>query len=45
MEGVPRKVGVNMGICEGCTYLDEETGMCASHEGCIRADDRDEEGR
>ena len=27
-------------ICDGCGYSDIETGMCASHEGCIRAGDR-----
>jgi len=28
-------------FCFGCCHYDNETGMCASYEGCIRADDRD----
>jgi hypothetical protein len=32
---------VSKGVCNGCIYNDSESGMCCSHEGCIRADDRD----
>lgn len=28
-------------VCYGCYYYDHETDMCVSHEGCIRADDKD----
>jgi len=27
-------------VCEDCGYEDKETGICVSHEGCIKADDR-----
>ena len=29
------------GCCKDCTHYDDDSGMCCSHEGCIRADDRE----
>jgi hypothetical protein len=40
LELIARGFKLGARICDGCTYQCDEMG-CFSHEGCIRADDRD----